>query len=299
MADVPADYPHDFEESLSPSIGLRLTYREWRPEGAVRGGVLLCHGFGEHLGRYGRLARGLNAAGYLAGGVDHRGMGLSAGERMFVRDYGEYVNDLEAAGARMRQSLPEGVPLFVYGHSMGGLIALRHAQAAQAADYAGTILSGPLIGSPMRPARWQVELGKLVVRVKPGFRVPVPINAEALTSDEGEKRALLSDPLILRHTTLIWFFATECAMRAAREAMGVRWPTLWLIAGLDSLCDPAVSRAVFDALPTSGQHIWQSYPRFLHELHNERPDARAQVLADVLAWLDATGLHTETGNTKK
>ena len=79
----------DVEETLAANDGTAIHYYEWRPseqDPAVRGAILLIHGFGEHLGRYGRLARAFNAEGYVVGGGDHRGMGKSGGARAFVKD---------------------------------------------------------------------------------------------------------------------------------------------------------------------------------------------------------------------
>ena len=66
MPDTPDRFLHDCAENIADDNGQTLRYREWRPANGAepRGGVLLCHGYGEHCGRYGRMARGLNAAGW-------------------------------------------------------------------------------------------------------------------------------------------------------------------------------------------------------------------------------------------
>lgn len=285
---LPAYPAPDEQETLTASDGTSLHYEAWHPAGTPRAGVLLAHGFGEHVSRYGRLARALNRHGYAVGGADHRGMGRSGGARSHVRDYADYVNDLAVPAARRRQGLPSEAPMFVFGHSMGGLIALLHAERCAAQPFAGTLLSGPLLGSEVQAPRWQVEAGKILVRIHPRFRVPVPIQPDILTHDKAEQEIVASDPFTLRFTTLGWFFATVRAMQAGQEErIKIVWPTLWLIPGEDKLCTPAASRRVFERLPNAAQHTWNEYPGLFHEMHNEAPADRDRVTADILAWLDA------------
>lgn len=282
----------DRQERLAATDGTPLYYQEWRPSGAdlrpLRGLVLIVHGFGEHGGRFARFARKLNAAGFQVATVDHRGMGQSGGVRGHVLDYSAYVEDLAIPERELRRSAPSHLPLFIYGHSMGGLIAFLHAVHCNAAPVAGTILSGPLLGIAMPIPAWQVIVGRQVVRFAPTFKVPAPIEPRILTHDPEMQAMLGSDPLGLNQTTLGWFFASGAAMeRAKREVGKISWPTLWLIAGEDRLCSPAVSRTVFSALPSLERHTWRDYPGLFHELHQECAADRDRVCADVVAWMEA------------
>lgn len=283
------DVTADLVETLRATDGTARHYEEWQPSGPreARGLIQIIHGYGEHISRYGTLARALNAAGFLVGGGDHPGMGRSEGVKGFVDDYETYLQELAIPQTRLRRKR-DSLPLFLYGHSMGGLIALLHAERGSAQPVSGTVLSGPFLGAAMPVPFWQVALGRVVMRVSPQFRVPVPFNAPMLTHDKEAQEATLADPLALRHTTLGWFFASGRAIETAkRDVRRIAWPTLWLIPGGDLLCSVAASRAFFRCLPEPDKHTWREYPGLYHELHRESPADRDRVFADLIAWLEA------------
>lgn len=283
----------DTEDSLTTPDGTLLHYTAWQPDAhssRPTATILLSHGYGEHLGRYGRLAQQLTAQGCGVGGCDHRGMGRSGGPRMVINDYDTYVADLDTAHARLRQGVADDIPSFVFGHSMGGLVALRHAQREHAFPFAGTVLSGPLLGVGFPVPAWQTALGKVLARVAPHYHFPLKLRPELLTHDVEEQQAALNDPLMPGFTTPAWFMATYRAMAQAQcDVAGVHWPTLWQAGGADQVCSPAASKAVYDLLTSAHPqipHTWHLYPGLMHEVYNERLPDREQAFADLLTWLN-------------
>lgn len=281
----------DQEDKVSAADGIPLHYQEWRPAADradnLKGTILLVHGFAEHTMRYSRFARALADAGFQVGGFDHRGMGRSGGTRGLVYDFSEYVDDISRMLIVLRDGLPREVPCFVYGHSMGGLAALLHAERRQSDPVAGTVLSGPLLGVKLRVPGWQVAMGRMLVGFAPRFRMPVNLNPYILTHDEEDHARLQSDRHLLKEVTLAWYFASGRAMQEAKaEAPRVAWPTLWLIPGEDKVCASEAARAVFRSLPDFGDHTWREYPGLFHELHNESAADRERVLHDLLEWLE-------------
>ena len=118
----------------------RISVRVWDHPGAHRI-VVISHGYGEHIERYDHVARALRARGAAVYGPDHLGHGLSAGERVLIRDVEHVVDDLVQVIERARADHP-GRPVVLLGHSMGGLIATRLAQRAGRPPLAGLVLSG-------------------------------------------------------------------------------------------------------------------------------------------------------------
>jgi lysophospholipase len=284
----------DVERTITAGDGTELRYCGWTPfagseEAAVaRAGVLIVPGFGEHMGRYGRLGRALAEKGFFVAGGDLRGFGHSGGVRGHVHDFLDYVKDVEALEARLVEEMPEGTPHFIFGHSMGGLVALKHAEQSAASKAAGTFLSAPMLGLHRKPPKWQVGLGRKFVRRLPQFRVPVDLKPEELMRDQDEQVKLLADTLYVKSTTLAWYFAAEDAMLWGRRNIpNVSWSTLWLIPGEDRICSSRIARHVFKLLPDYGDHTLKDYPGCFHELHNDERDQRDQVLADMVGWLDA------------
>src|SRR5690625_7359025 len=87
--------------------------------------AVLCHGYGEHIGRYDWVARTLNEAGAAVYGADHAGHGRSAGPRVLIADFEPVVEDLHRVVEYARTRHP-GLPTLLIGHSMGGMIAARY-----------------------------------------------------------------------------------------------------------------------------------------------------------------------------
>ena len=144
---------HD-EGFFSSWDGARLLWQSWQAQ-APRGRVLLMHGYGEHSGRYEHVAVGLARAGYDVMAIDARGHGRSEGPRGHVARYDDYVADLDAARAQLvgRWGESHG-PLFVLGHSNGGLITLRYALRAPK-DVRAFVVTSPLCGIAVKVPAWK------------------------------------------------------------------------------------------------------------------------------------------------
>ena len=102
--------------------GVEICYRQWLPEGDTRAVVQLVHGLAEHSGRYGELAAQMNSAGYAVCALDLPGHGKSAGEPGYIASFDHYVDAVLALRARLGQQYPQ-LPVFLLGHSMGGLVS--------------------------------------------------------------------------------------------------------------------------------------------------------------------------------
>ena len=263
--------------------GTRLAFNTWEPAGGAAAQVLISHGFGEHASRFDWLASQFTAAGIRVGCADYRGMGRSDGMRSRVRDYDEYLDDLGAAETALR-SEADSLPLFVYGHSMGGLIALLRACRADRPALAGTLLSGPALQFALPIPAWQIALGRLFVGIAPDLPVPAPLPVHILTHDAQRQRELGEDPLSLNQLRLCWYFATQRAMQLAhtREPLA---PTCWLLPGDDQVCSSPVSRGYYQRLAAEGGHALHEFPGLYHELHQETEADRLRVAAQAVQWI--------------
>ena len=110
-------------DSFKNLKGIQLNARYWQPKGEVVGSIFLCHGFGEHLGWYEGLAQQVANKGLLVFGHDHQGHGRSEGKRAFVESADDYVQDVLRHCGEVKAEYP-GLPMFIYGHSMGGMITV-------------------------------------------------------------------------------------------------------------------------------------------------------------------------------
>src|SRR3990170_4306130 len=142
--------------------GIRLLTRHWTAA-APRAGVLFVHGLGEHSGRWEHVGDQLAAAGLEAFGWDLRGFGASAGERAWVDRWSRFHDDVEDRLAAVRAALP-GKPAILYGHSMGGLIALGYALSDRPRPDL-LVLSAPGLADDL--AAWKHAVAPILARIAP------------------------------------------------------------------------------------------------------------------------------------
>ena len=100
----------------------RYSSASWRPDGPARGVVVICHGFNSHSGQYAWAAEQFVAAGLAVYAADFRGRGRSEGERFYVEDIADYAADIAGMVAIAKEREP-GLPVFLLGHSAGGVAA--------------------------------------------------------------------------------------------------------------------------------------------------------------------------------
>src|SRR5262245_28233724 len=112
-------------ENLSNS-GLELFYRSWRPATPPRAVVVIVPGFNSHSGYYEWTAEQLTGRGLAVYAIDLRGRGQSEGERFYVDSFEDYVSDVQAL-VTLARSRDAHLPLYVLGHSAGGVVACLYA----------------------------------------------------------------------------------------------------------------------------------------------------------------------------
>ena len=126
-------------------LGSGLFYRSWPAADQASAVVLISHGLGEHSGRYEHVAAAFNAAGLHVFALDHLGHGQSPGKRAFVSRFSELTDGVAELRAHIAHEYPS-MPVYLVGHSLGGLIAASTVLGA-AQDYAGLLMTGPAFGS--------------------------------------------------------------------------------------------------------------------------------------------------------
>lgn len=269
------------EETVTASDGLRLFVRR-RAVANPRGEIALVHGFGEHSGRYDRLSVHLNAHGYSVTAYDHRGHGLSDGLPGHVESFGEYEDDLDRIIAAVR-GRSEGRPIFLIGHSMGGLVALRYVATRKSA-LACAVISAPLIGLASPVPAHKLMIGRVAARLAPHLRLNNEINPADLSRDPEVGRAYATDPLVNRKVSAKWYAEATRAMLEMNEwAPRIKLPLLVMHGSEDRLASVDATKRMFERIGAKDKEL-VIYPGFYHELFNE-PE-KQQVFDRVTAWID-------------
>jgi acylglycerol lipase len=257
--------------------GTSLLLRHWRvTSGEPWAAILLVHGLAEHCGRYEHVGSQLARAGIDAHAFDLRGFGGSGGPRASVDRWSQLHDDLEARLVGVRSIAPSR-PLVLYGHSLGGLIALGYVLDGRARPDL-LVLSAP--GLAVNVPRWQRVLASTLRRVAPGLLVANQLGADRLSSDPRVRAAYVADPLN-QHKTTVRFghaaFEEQRRVTAALDRLAI--PTLVVHGALDDVVPPAAS-ALLEGRPGVTRRV---YPDRLHELHNE-PDG-PEVVRDIVDWV--------------
>ncbi|MFC4695964.1 alpha/beta hydrolase [Geodermatophilus arenarius] len=247
------------------------------------GVVVLVHGVHEHGGRYAHVAERLGRAGYASYAPDHPGHGRSPGRRGDVVSMAGTVEGV-AQTVRAAADRHPGVPVFVYGHSLGGLIALQYLTGEPDARVVGAVISAPALDtSAATPV--QRAVAPLLARLAPGLGV-LTLDVEAVSRDPEVVAAYRADPLN-HNGRMVARTGAELMRTAAampRRLRGLRLPLLVVHGSADRLVAPAAGEVVREHAG-SPDLTHRVYDGLFHEPHNE-PE-KEQVLDDVVAWLDA------------
>jgi acylglycerol lipase len=272
---------------LTGAGGLRLSWWGYLPPpgtGSPRAVTLLVHGYAEHQGRYARLIAALTGQGFAVYTLDHRGHGRSDGPRANVERFDDFVGDLRRLDERARAAHP-GAPVFVFGHSMGGLIALRFALSYQE-GLRGLALSAPALRFGEDTPAILRRLAGVLARAAPRFPVSrAGLEGESLLSrDPRVQAAFDADPLNYHGPAQARM--ADQMLRAAADARArletLRLPLLVLQGDLDRYVVPAGATEVYERAGSADKTLkW--WPGCRHELLNE-PEG-PEVVAYLLDWL--------------
>ena len=269
-----------YERPGSGVIAATLFRRGWLPE-SPRAAVLLAHGYAEHSGRYEHVGRWLASRGCAVHGYDHQGHGRSDGPRGHAASLASLVDDLERLVEQVRGE-HAGLPLFVLGHSMGGLVGLAYA-VTRKPQISGLVSSAAAL-EVADAVSLLSRVGLRMLRpLLPRLSMPRPISDAALSRDPEVGRAYRADPLVFQTMTLSLAAAIyHGGARTLAAAGNVGVPVLLLHGGDDRLVPSSGSTRFARAVTVPGSEL-RIYPELRHEIFNE-PEWES-VLGDVLAWL--------------
>lgn len=268
------------EGRIDGARGVELFWQGWLPPGPASGVLLLCHGLGEHSGRYGTVVDALTPDGWAVYGLDHRGHGRSGGRRAHLDRYDDWLADFDAFRRVVLARHPD-LPVFLLGHSMGGQIALAYALDHQD-ELRGLVLSAPALASNAVP-KAAVPVLRTLARVAPILR-PAGIDSTKISKDPEVVADYHADPLVyLGNPTLGLSSALFGQFDVLPErARGLRLPLLLQHGSLDELTDPAGSRLLESTSGSPDQTVFW-YEGLWHEIYHE-PE-REKPLTDLRTWL--------------
>ena len=260
-----------------------IYYQAWLPEGNVKAVLLVVHGLGEHSGRYMNVVNHFVPLGYAVYGLDHIGHGKSEGMREVVERFEDYTDTLTIY-YNMVKGWQTGKPVFLLGHSMGGLIAAYYLLDHQA-DFRGAVISAPGIKVSARISQAAITIGKILSVLAPKAGV-LALDVNGISRHPEVVRAYVNDPLVFHGKTPARLAAelVKTMSRVTAEVDKSTLPFIIVQGGQDKLVDPAGAQMLYDKASSKDKTI-KVYDGLYHEVFNE-PE-RARVLKDVETWLAA------------
>lgn len=263
--------------------------RSWRPKTAARGMFVVVHGLKDHSARYADFAMGLAKRGFSVRSYDHRGHGRSDGKSQRADQFEDFITDLDAFVKRSKQAEPN-VPVFVFGHSMGGAIATGYALDHQA-DIAGLVLSAPALATD---AGGGAKAGAhFASALFPGAGVAdLPIDKFSRSPEviADAKKDPLVDLSSVPARTIAGLLDTMDRIAANRAKF--KQPVLAIHGKIDEITLPAGSKAFVQGVASKDKTLW-TCPKLVHDLLHE-PE-RADISDGIARWLEARTGEQATG----
>lgn len=268
--------------TLPLSSEITLSGLKWEIDNP-KANLILVHGAGEHVGRYNHWAKLFNHQLINVYGVDHYGHGNSPGARGHLTNYDLYLNEIKVL-KKMIDDQADGLPLLLYGHSLGGNIVLNWIlEQEKSVDY--VIASAPWIKLKLVPPTWKISLMKWLSGILPALSQSNELDPNWLSRDKLVVERYINDSLVHNKITLsaanILFQRAEILDTYDKQIS----EKVLIIHGLDDKITDAAASQAFAARTGIDYH---SVKGLYHELHNE-PE-QIEIFNYICNWLNKNGL---------
>jgi len=231
-----------------------IYYQYWLPENTPRAVLLIIHGVNEHCGRYQDLASYFTEKGYAVYGLDLIGHGKSAGTRSYAADLSAFINPILTYLDMIKGWQPD-LPIYLVGHSMGGLIGanflIDHQDKVQ-----GAVLSATLTLVPDYVSDFTIKIGKLFSSILPKMRL-IGVDFDGLSRDQAVVQAYKDDPLVYtgKMTARISNVMNDGLAQITTFGSKITRPVLLLHGGDDRVCDPECSKYLHNLISSQNNQL--------------------------------------------
>jgi acylglycerol lipase len=261
--------------------GLKILVRSWRPETQARGVVVICHGVNSHSGYYTWTAEQLAANGLVVYALDLHGRGKSDGERFYLEKMADYVGDVDAV-VMLAKSRNAGLPVFLLGHSAGGVTSCVYTLEHQA----------KLAGLICESFAFQVAAPDFALAVVKGLSHIAPhahvlrLKNEEFSRDPDVVTAMNEDPLIENEVQPTRTVAelVRADERLKREFPLITLPVFILHGTADAVTNPKGSQLFYDTTGSTDKTL-KLYDGHVHDLLNDID--KEKVMMDITGWIGA------------
>ncbi|QCJ43811.1 alpha/beta hydrolase [Bacillus sp. S3] len=240
---------------------------KWEAEGEAKAVIVIVHGAMEHHGRYGWLIEMWRLSGFHVIMADLPGQGMTTrSSRGHIDSFDEYIIEVKDwIQAAYRYELP----VFLIGHSMGGLISIRLLQEERL-NIAGVILSSPCLGLIHTPSKFLDAMSHLLNAVYPSLRMNSGLTVQMATRNEDVREADSNDTLYVTKVSVRWYRELAGAIKQAFVNLDKIQdiPMLVMQGGDDKIVNKATVKEWFNNVPLSEKRF-KEWPKCYHEIFNE------------------------------
>jgi acylglycerol lipase len=277
------------QETVEGASRLKIFFRSWRPVEKPQATVVIIPGFNAHSGYYEWVAAQFVAAGLAVYAVDLRGRGKSDGERFYVEAFEDYVRDVEAVMAVVKSREPEP-PIFLLGHSAGGVVACLYTLDHQA-ELKGLICES--FAHELPAPDFALAVFKGLSHVAPHAHI-LHLPNERFSRDPKAVETMNNDPLIAHETqpTQTMAALVRADERLKKEFSQIALPVLILHGTLDKNTKPSGSQHFYDMAGSTDKTL-KLYEGGFHDLLNDVE--KESVILDIKSWINGH-LPSATGN---
>jgi alpha-beta hydrolase superfamily lysophospholipase len=250
------------------------------PGAKCRAIIIFIHGLGEHIQRYKAWSDRFVREDICFTGVDLPGHGRSDGKRGHIKSFAITDEMIDILLESASKTFP-GIPVFIYGHSLGGTIAIDYILRKNP-KIKGALITAPWLKLTFEPDRFKMFLALVMKSIIPGFIQLSGLVVDHMTHDREEVERYKTDPLIhYKISASLFYYAISAANYSLAHASGFKIPLLLMHAGDDKICSPEGSREFASKTAMAELKIWDGG---YHEIHNE--PFKDDVFAYLMNWIN-------------
>ncbi|MDP5171442.1 MAG: lysophospholipase [Bacteroidia bacterium] len=258
----------------------------WSPDGTPSAVMALVHGHGEHSGRYAPMAQYLNNAGIAVIASDQFGHGQTSGKKGHTPSYAAMLDGIDELLAEAKRRF-HGVPLFLYGHSMGGNIVANYV-LRRGAPVQGVILSSPWLRLALKPTSAQLLMAKAGRLLAPSLTQSTKLDAKLISQIPEEVERYKADPLNHDLISPTMFFGVhEGGEYAMTHATKWKLPLFAIHGTADQITSHEATKEFCDSI--AGDTTFFPVADGFHELHYDLK--REESLHALKTWMLAHATH--------
>ncbi|MEM5947766.1 lysophospholipase [Spirochaetia bacterium 38H-sp] len=268
---------YNYKEEVIFSENIRYFYRTWKnPKN--RAIVFICHGIGEHSGNFVELGGLIADAGYMVIAPDHYGHGQSGGKKGYIPSWETFRNEIKLI---LSKENADGMPVILYGHSMGATIVLDYFIRNQE-NIGGAVVTAPAL-SLDGVSGIKKLLGRFMAKIKPDFQLESGLDTSYLTKDKDMMARLFSDPLAHGKATPRLMLEIEEVINYCHEnANKIEKPILIMQGEKDRIVSPEATKSFFSNIKTEDKTLIL-VPNGMHKI--EHDTEREESIEKILNWL--------------